>query len=184
MPIVLRACEARFERSGLSLTPALSARIERGGSAALEFAGDCAAAIAARMLAGIIKPSHGTIAIGDFDTRLQPVQARRLCAFASLDIAVPPPRGFERELRFRAALWRIDETRARAAAGEILDAFGRDDPFARSLALACFREAPLIVLDRPPAGTARVMRAIVPDAAIVETGIGSAAPLPSPVPRG
>ena len=65
---------------------------------------------------GVIKPSHGTIAIGDFDTRLQPVQARRLCAFASLDVTEPPPAAFDRELRFRAALWRIDEARARAAA--------------------------------------------------------------------
>ena len=50
----------------------------------------------------------------------------------------------------------------------ILDAFGREDPFARSLALACFRETPLIVLDWPPAGTGRLMRAIAPAAAIVE----------------
>jgi hypothetical protein len=178
MPMVLRAHEARFERDGVSYTPPLSLSLHERGRASLAFAAERSASAAARLLAGLLKATCGWVRIGDYDPALQPARAKALVTFVSPALPAPAHAAFDRELRFRAALWGVDIGQARkraAAAGEL---FGLDDAYARSLALAMIRDAPLIVLDRPPAGTPELVAALAPGAGIVDLRVAAGAELP------
>src|SRR5580698_3134304 len=74
---VLHAVDAAFARGGDPLVPPFSIELSPGERAGLLMPTDRAAAIGARMAAGIVKATGGTLFIGDFDPRLQPVQAKR-----------------------------------------------------------------------------------------------------------
>jgi ABC-type Na+ transport system ATPase subunit NatA len=168
MRFVLRASDARYERGGVSHCPAISLEVRPGELHALAFASEGAASAAALLLSGLIKATHGFVIVGDFDAAMQPAQAKRHAALVSVEHAGCSRRAFDRELRLRAGLWSIEPSIARRRAGTILDAFGGDDAFGRALALACCRNAPLLVLDRPPSDEAvRLVRAIAPGPAVV-----------------
>ena len=127
-----------------------SAEVAEGARVVREFPSERAAAIAARLAAGIVKPTSGAVFIGEYQTRIQPVQAKARVAFVARDT-----RSRSRAARSRgsplffADIYGIDRAEAERRARAALAALGGDD-YARAVALALIREAPLLVLDRPP----------------------------------
>jgi hypothetical protein len=146
--IVLRIDGASFARDAVNVAP-FSAEVAEGARVTREFANERAAAIAARLAAGIVKPTAGAVFIGEYQTRIQPVQAKARVAFVPRDTAAIARGPFARELRYFADIFGIERTVAQARAHSALAAFGEDD-YARAVALALIRETPLLVLDRPP----------------------------------
>jgi hypothetical protein len=147
---VLHAVDAAFERDGAVFVPPFSLDLAPGERAALGFADARAAKIAARMLAGIVKPTRGTLLIGDFDPRVQPVQAKRLVGFVPAigEPAAPPRR--DGAIGVCAALFEVPIEIARARVGTVLDALAADDEVSFAIALALMRPVQLLVIDRPP----------------------------------
>ncbi len=145
---VLRIDRASFVRDAEGVDP-FSAEVAEGARVVREFPSERAAAIAARLAAGIVKPTSGAVFIGEYQTRIQPVQAKARVAFVARDTAAFARGPFARELLFFADIYGIDRAEAERRARAALAALGGDD-YARAVALALIREAPLLVLDRPP----------------------------------
>jgi ABC-type Na+ transport system ATPase subunit NatA len=146
--LVLRVNGASFTGDAESLEP-FSAEVAEGARVVREFANERSAAIAARLAAGIVKPSAGAVFIGEYHTRIQPVQAKARAAFVPRDTAAFARGSFSRELGFFADIYGIERAAAQQRARAALAALG-DDDYARAVALALIREVPLLVLDRPP----------------------------------
>jgi ABC-type Na+ transport system ATPase subunit NatA len=147
---VLRVADAAFERDGVQLVPPFSVELATGERAMLGFADARAAKIAARMTAGIVKPTSGTVLIGDFDPRVQPVQAKRLTGFVPALGDPAMPRCRDGGLGVHAALFEVPLEAARTRVRHVLDALEADDELAFAVALALMRPVELLVFDRPP----------------------------------
>jgi hypothetical protein len=145
---VLRIDRASFVRDAEDVAP-FSAEVSEGARVVREFPSERCAAIAARLAAGIVKPSTGSVFIGEYQTRIQPVQAKARVAFVPRDTTAFARGPFARELLFFADIFGIGRAEAERRARAALAALGEDD-YARAVALALIREAPLLVLDRPP----------------------------------
>ncbi|MBD5656946.1 MAG: hypothetical protein IAI50_17465, partial [Candidatus Eremiobacteraeota bacterium] len=72
--IVLRAVDASFARDDLTVE-SFAFALPAGESIDLSQPTARAASTAARMCAAIVKPSSGTIFVGDYETRLQAPEA-------------------------------------------------------------------------------------------------------------
>ncbi|MEO6990642.1 MAG: hypothetical protein ABI346_07495 [Candidatus Baltobacteraceae bacterium] len=149
---ILRAADATFAREGATLVAPFSLRVVPGERACLEAPDARVASLRARMLAGIVKVTSGTLSIGEFDPRIQPVQAKRLIGFVSAALApgdgeCPLDRA---TIEAHADLWDVDRALARAAAADVTVRLGLGGAYARALALTLIRPVALLVLDRPP----------------------------------
>jgi len=164
---ILRVDDARFMRDGRELVAPFSLALEAGESATLEQPNERAAKIAARMVAGIVKPTTGRIYIADFETRLQPAQAKRLVGFVPADGFAGDGWVFRRELRFRAAVWGTDERALHDAAQFALAAFEDLGSYARALALALATAPALVVLEPVPFEIIARLSSVYPAVAIV-----------------
>ncbi len=159
MPILdMRA--ATFSDRKTIVTP-ITVALDQGESADIVFESGLAAGIAARLAAGIIKCSGGTVFIGGFDPKIQPVQAKRIVGFVPHEHAgsMPNARAY---FAYRAALWEIDPGQA-ILEGEALlqrfDGLALDQSIA--LAGALLHRPRLLLLDRPT----QLMREAAEDAA-------------------
>ena len=108
-----------------------------------------AASIVARLASGIVKCTTGTVFIGGFDPKIQPVQAKRLVGFVSHErfrTRCDPSAYFA----YRAALWEIEPSQAIARGQALLKRFD-GLPIDQSMALAgaLLHEPRLLVVDRP-----------------------------------
>lgn len=133
------------------------------------------ASIAARLCAAIVKPTHGAIYVGEYDTRLQPPQAKRLVGFVDVAGSAGDRHAFDCEVAFRAEVWGLDVTAARARARETLGALGAaSDPYARAVALALVPDVALLVFDQPAHPRYRIRIAeFRPQAAVLETRLAA-----------
>jgi ABC-type multidrug transport system ATPase subunit len=157
----LHASEAAFVRDGKMLVAPFSVDVERGARAVLAFDGSTGAAIAARMAAGIVKPTSGTLLVWEFDPRIQPVQAKRLAGFVPQDgdygdrltVMKNSATSARRKatIELHAALFEIPSGEAHRRVSAVLEQLGRSDSVAFAVALALIRPVALLVLDRPPA---------------------------------
>jgi hypothetical protein len=129
------------------------------------------------MAAGIVKPTTGSISIGDYNPRVQPVQAKRLVAFALGDDTGVTRANFDRAVVLRAALWGVDGARARAHAHRMRAALGEESD-ALALAVALHQALPLVVLEVPRARLLAAVRELLPDAAIFSTQVIETRPEP------
>jgi hypothetical protein len=145
---VLRIDRASFARDADAVEP-FSAEVGPAGRLVREFPSERAAAIAARLAAAIVKPTAGAVFIGEYQTRIQPVQAKARVAFVPRDATAFARGPFAREVCFFAEIYGVEPEAARSRARAALAALGEDE-YARAVALALIREAPLLVLDRPP----------------------------------
>jgi ABC-type Na+ transport system ATPase subunit NatA len=167
---IFRAVDVSFSRDGIEIVSPFSLEVAAGTDARLAQPNPRAASVAARMCAAIVKPTHGVVYVGDFETRLQPPQAKRLVGFVDA-------RGFEGddhalrcEVAFRADVWNLDKAAAQARATAVLAALGKEHAaYERAIALALVADVALVVLDQPSAKAVRRVRSIVPDAAIIAT---------------
>jgi ABC-type Na+ transport system ATPase subunit NatA len=177
---ILRAMEVTFSRDGVEIVAPFSLVLEAGQEARLDQPNARAAAIAARICAAIVRPTSGTVYVGEYETRLQPPQAKRLVGFVDAEGFAGDAHALRCEVAFRADVWNVDKAAAQARASEILAKLG-DAPYARALALALVADVALVVLDRPVGSFARKVRRLVPEAAILHTHVAPAAvTVPSP----
>lgn len=195
---VLRASEARFERDGHAFVPPFTLELLAGDRAQLVMPTMLAASVAARMTAGLVKATCGTLFIGDFDPRIQPVQAKRLVGYVPKGgwfggngrlpwIFSRPASNAEGARRdavdFNAALHEVERGEARRRVSATLAALGGDDDDAFAVALALIRPVALLVVDQPAALLAlRIADAVPRRTAVLETvSAAGAASVPAPL---
>jgi hypothetical protein len=140
------------------LVPPFSIELATGERTRLGMPTARAASIAARMVAGIVKPTSGSLFVADFDPRIQPVQVKRMVGFVPRDgvfgddprepLLAPSTREM---VDLHAALYEVDPNEARRAAESVLGSFESVDDVALAFSLALIRPIALLVLDQPPA---------------------------------
>lgn len=139
---------ATFYRGERLLAP-LTVALDEGRYSDVTCETSMAAAIAARVAAGIVKCTSGIVFIGNFDPKIQPVQVKRLVGFVSRDYPrrVPESRAY---FAYRASLWELSRDEALARGATLLQRFdGLADDQALALAGALLHRPRLLVLDRP-----------------------------------
>ena len=105
----------------------------------------------AMMGAALARATAGSVTIGEYDPRVQPVHCKRIAAFVPHDPLPLSQIDAARYIAYRAALWDVDPARARKRAqelGEQLD--GLHEAFAYPIVGALLPAPQLLVLDRPP----------------------------------
>lgn len=165
---VLRATDVRFVRDGVDLVEPFSLALDAGACATLVQPTPFAAALAARLCAAIVRPTFGSIFVGEYETRLQPPQAKRRVGYVDAVGFAGDAHAFACEIAFRAECWNLDRRAARERADELLAALGAVDArYARGVALALLADVSLVVLDRPPAQAIASLRSVVAGASLV-----------------
>jgi ABC-type Na+ transport system ATPase subunit NatA len=149
------------------MTP-FSLALEAGADAEIAQPNARAASVAARICAAIVRPTRGVAYIGDFETRLQPPQAKRMVGFVDAAGFSGDTHGLRCEVAFRADVWNLEKNAAQTRASQVLEALG-ETAYARAIALALVADVALVVLDQPGPNVARSVRGIVPHAAIITT---------------
>jgi ABC-type Na+ transport system ATPase subunit NatA len=165
---IFRAIDVAFERDGAALVIPFSLALEAGGDAEITQPNPRAASVAARICAAIVRPTHGVAYVGDFETRLQPPQAKRMVGFVDRAGFSGDDHALRCEVAFRAEVWNLDKSAAQARAALVLEALGKS-AYARAIALALVADVALVVLDQPGPNVARSVRDIAPHAAIIAT---------------
>jgi ABC-type taurine transport system ATPase subunit len=182
-PIVLRAIGASFARDGIEIVAPFDLTLARSQSASLAQPTAFAASVAARLCAAIVKPTTGVVYVGDYETRLQPPQAKRLVGFVDAAGFDGDAHAFRCEAAFRADVWGIDVRAAHARADSVVAALGRGDVrferYARALALALVADVSVLVLDQPPKRIVDAVRSLDAGVAILRTRVGVASPAPT-----
>jgi ABC-type Na+ transport system ATPase subunit NatA len=171
---ILRATDVSFERDGEVLVTPFSLSLEAGTRGQIVQPNALAASIAARICAAIVRPSRGAVYVGEFETRLQPPQAKRLVGFVDAAGFAGDAHALRCEIAFRADVWNLDKGAAQGRAAEILEVLG-DGPYARAIALALVAEVALVVLDQPSERFVVRTQRLVPQAGIVHTAVGASA---------
>jgi ABC-type multidrug transport system ATPase subunit len=161
----------RFVRDGTDLIAPFSLTIDAGDTRDLPQPTGFSASLAARVCGAIVRPTSGTIYVGDYETRLQPPQAKRRVGFVDVAGFDGDAHAFACEVAFHAQCWGIARRLARERAARILDALARDDAYARALALALVADVDLIVLDQPPDDIVSRVRALAPTSALLATRV-------------
>jgi len=176
---VLRIVAARFVRDGQDLMAPFSLELGAGQRAHLEQPSARCAMVAARLAAAIVKPTFGAVTVGDFDSRLQPAQAKRLVGFVPRGGFCGSEREFRREIGFRADVWNVERAAMLREAEEILAALRgtplapASDAYVRGIALALAPGVQLAVLELPPAGLLEALAALRPALAGVATAVAA-----------
>ena len=117
----------------------------------------------------------GVVYVGEFETRLQPPQAKRLVGFVDAAGFAGDAHAFRCEVAFRADVWGLDHATASARAASVAAALApAPGAFARAVALALVADVRLVVLDQPPLGTLETIRALAPSAGIVTVRVAAA----------
>jgi len=169
--MLLRVSDARFVRGGCELVAPFSIGLAAGERGTVLQPNEHAAKIAARIAAAIVKPTCGSVFIGDFDARLQPAQAKRLVGFVAACGFAGGTRSLEREVRFRADVWDLDAQTMRRNAETIYAALELVVPldYAHAVALALAPDVAVVVLELPPAGVEDALARLRPNAALMST---------------
>ena len=108
-----------------------------------------AAAVAARLAAGIVKCTTGVVFVGGFDPKIQPVQAKRLVGFVS-HVGPRTITNAAAYFAYRAALWELDRPSSIEHGKALMKRFdGLPSGESIALAGALLHEPRLLVLDRP-----------------------------------
>jgi ABC-2 type transport system ATP-binding protein len=131
-----------------------------------------------RMVAGLLKPDAGSIAVFGVDALADPVEAKRITAWVSDEPMIYDKLTPYEYLEFVAGLWSIDAREAERRANELLDWLGlsphaheRCEGFSKgmrqkvALAGALVHDPMLIILDEPltglDAGSARQVKNVL-----------------------
>ena len=174
---VLRAIGASFADPNGAVVGPFDRTLRAGERISLDASDSRVASIAARMFAAIVKPTTGAIYIGDYDTRLQPPQAKRRIGFVDRAGFGGDDHAFACEAAFRAEVWGLDVPVAVARARDLLASLAsRDAAYARGIALALVPPVNLVVLDQPEPALGDAVRTIVPLVALVETRVVQSVP--------
>lgn len=166
---VLEMRDAAFRRNGRTLLHPVSVSLEAASQAELGCESALAAGIAARLAAGVVKCTSGSVFVCDFDPKVQPVHVK---ALVGLVPHAPPrsPFSAHRYFAYRAALWGLPERDACARGMTLLsmlDGLDRNEKLA--LAGALLHRPQLLVLERPGQGLKAAAEAILDGTALFVT---------------
>jgi ABC-2 type transport system ATP-binding protein len=131
-----------------------------------------------RMVAGLLKPDHGSISVFGIDALAEPVEAKRITAWISDEPMIYDKLTPTEYLEFVAGLWCIEPELAQARARELIGWLGltlhaheRCEGFSKgmrqkvALAGALVHDPRLIILDEPltglDAGSARLVKNVL-----------------------
>jgi ABC-2 type transport system ATP-binding protein len=131
-----------------------------------------------RMVTGLLRPDHGSIAVFGIDALADPVSAKRVMAWVSDEPMIYDKLTPLEFLEFVAGLWGIDPADAEARSNELIDWLGlranaheRCEGFSKgmrqkvALAGALVHDPRLIILDEPltglDAGSARQVKTVL-----------------------
>jgi ABC-type Na+ transport system ATPase subunit NatA len=168
--MLLEMRAASFRRRGEELASAQNIELEEGGRLAHPCDGNRAAAIVAMMGAGLARASSGSVFVGAFDPRIQPVHVKRIAGYVPHDALPYEFPSFEQYIEYRAALWRLPQAESVVRARHILSGLdGIHESFAYPLAGALIAQPRLLVLDRPQAVYARQIVGVAQTCAIFST---------------
>lgn len=171
MPI-LRMRDASYVSRGVTVVSQANLDVNPGERFLQRAASPQEAQAIAMMAAALVRPTSGTVEIGDYDPRVQPVHCKRIVGFVQHDPLPLQEMGFDRYIQYRAALWDIDRERARAVARVLLERLSdMHEAFAYPLVGALVANPAMLVLDRPqPTDRAAIYAAAGP-CAIFETAL-------------
>jgi len=171
MPI-LRMRDVSYVARGSIMVPPTTLDVEHGERVTRAMGTASAAEALAMMAAALVRPTSGTIQIGEYDPRVQPVHCKRLVGFVPHDPLPLKDMGFDRYIDYRAALWDIDIERAREHAATLLKRLGSlHEAFAYPVVGALVANPELLVLDRPHASTRDAIVAAAGSCAILELNL-------------
>lgn len=135
-----------------------------------------AASVAARLCGAIVKPTTGTIVVGEFDTRLQAPEAKRRVGFVDRRGFLDDERAFHNEVAFHADVWGIAAATAHERAHTALTALLTEvsaPVYERGIALALVADITTLVLDLPSPAIVARLRAFAPQLGIIATSARS-----------
>lgn len=147
---LLEMRDATFVQRGTTVVAPLTLAVGEAEHVAYACVTDRCASVVALMAAGLVKPTSGSVFIGAFDPRIQPVQVKRITGFVPHEAVPHAFPTFNRYIEYRAALWGLplaeSVVRARALLAKLE---GVHEAFAYPLAGALLAQPRLLVLDRP-----------------------------------
>src|SRR5260221_3467324 len=171
----VRGLTKRFDRLAVD---ALDLGVKSGEFYALVGPNGAGKTTTLRMVAGLLTPDAGSIAIAGIDALADPVAAKQVMAWISDEPMIYDKLSPLEYLQFVAGLWRVDAISAEARARELLDWLGlaphaheRCEGFSKgmrqkvALAGALVHEPTVIILDEPltglDAGSARQVKSVL-----------------------
>lgn len=178
--------DATFALRGTAIVEPLTLSVGESERLAFACVTDRSASIVAMMAAGLVKPTSGTVFVGAFDPRIQPVQVKRMTGFVPHEAVPHAFATFARYIEYRAALWGLPQAEAVVRARALLARLdGVHEAFAFPLAGALLAQPRLLVLDRPQIAYAPQIFAAAGNCAVFSTHasardaqrFGSAAPV-------
>ena len=170
-----RGLTKRFDRpavDGLDLT------VRRGEFYSLLGPNGAGKTTTLRMVAGLLRPDRGSIAVFGIDALIEPIEAKRIMAWVSDEPMIYDKLTPFEYLEFVAGLWSLDVHTAERRANELIDWLGlgphaheRCEGFSKgmrqkvALAGALVHDPQLIILDEPltglDAGSARQVKNVL-----------------------
>jgi ABC-2 type transport system ATP-binding protein len=171
----IRGLVKRFDRPAVDR---LDLRVRSGEFYALVGPNGAGKTTTLRMVAGLLAPDAGSIAIAGIDALADPVGAKQIMAWISDEPMIYDKLTPLEYLQFVAGLWRVDAALAEARSRELLDWLGlaphaheRCEGFSKgmrqkvALAGALVHEPTVIILDEPltglDAGSARQVKSVL-----------------------
>lgn len=172
MTPVIRLRDARFSPRGRTIVPPVTLDVAPGAQCSYRCSNDDHARGLALLAAGFVHATGGTVAIGEYDPRVQPVHCRRIAAYVPHDPLPMDAAEFARYIEYRAALWDIDTARAHAHAKVLLERLdGLHEAFAYPIVAALLPSPQVLVLDRPQLVYARSILDAASPSAVFSTHI-------------
>ena len=169
---VLRMLEASYAHRGKTIVPPTTLRIGPGERMAYACANAREAEALAMMAGALLRPTGGTILIGEYDPRVQPVHCKRIAAFVPHDPLPLNRIDADRFIDYRAALWDIDRAQARKHAQRLLERLdGLHEAFAYPVIAALLPSPQLVVLDRPQPQNADVIARAAGSSAVLTVSV-------------
>lgn len=174
--MVLSMRSASYVRDGVTYARATDVSLGPAEHLALHCESALAAQTLAMMASAIARPTSGTVLIGEYDPRVQPVHCKKIATYVPHDPLPLHRRELDRYIAYRASLWNIDEQQAHVHATALLERMdGMHEAFAYPLIGALIGMPQLLVLDRPQTSFAEHIKAAAGGCAIFSTHTEAAA---------
>lgn len=168
--MLLEMRDGRLVRGGVELAGPQNVALEAGGRLAHACDGNSAASIVAMMAAGLAHATSGSVFVGAFDPRIQPVHVKRLAGYVPHEALPHEFLTFDRYIEYRAALRRLPQAESIVRGRHILEKLeGVHESYAYPLAGALIAQPALLVLDRPQALYAPQIMAVTQSCAVFST---------------
>jgi ABC-type multidrug transport system ATPase subunit len=159
--------DASFTRRGETLVEPTTLRVAPGERVERTCAEGKTAEALAMMAAALLMPTAGTVLVGEYDPRVQPVHCKRIAAFVPHDPLPLSHIGPDRFIAYRAALWGIEIDRARTRARALLERLGgMHEAFAYPIVAAILPSPQVLVLDRPQRSDVDLIARVAEPAAV------------------